>query len=104
MKMDLFVEDEAAGRSVKHCCDMFQVSRAAYYQRKTQTPSARAVADGELVEQIRQVHDDSDGTYGSPRVHRERSTCSSLAVRVAWVEDTQVWVRLLRRVASSRRT
>ena len=72
MKMDPFIEaEEAAGRSVKHCCDMFQVSRAAYYQRKKQTPSARAVADGELVEQIRQVHDDSDGTYGSPRVHRE---------------------------------
>ena len=72
MKMDPFIEaEEAAGRSVKHCCDLFQVSRAAYYQRKKQTPSARVVADGELVEQIRQVHDDSDGTYGSPRVHRE---------------------------------
>ena len=72
MKMDPFIEaEEAAGRSVKHCCDLFQVSRAAYYQRKKQIPSARAVADGELVEQIRQVHDDSDGTYGSPRVHRE---------------------------------
>src|SRR5262249_31316506 len=31
VRMDPFVEaEEAAGRSVKHCCDMFQVSRAAY--------------------------------------------------------------------------
>jgi transposase InsO family protein len=70
--MDPFIEaEEVAGRSVKHCCDMFQVSRAAYYQRKKNVPSAREVSDGELVEQIRQVHDESEGTYGSPRVHHE---------------------------------
>ena len=72
MKLDPFIEvEEAAGRSVKACCDMFEVSRAAYYQRQKHIPSARDVSDGELVEKIRQVHDDSDGTYGSPRVHRE---------------------------------
>ena len=72
MKLDPFIEaEEVAGRSVKACCDMFEVSRAAYYQRKKQIPSARDVSDGELVEQIRLVHDDSDGTYGSPRVHKE---------------------------------
>ena len=80
VKMDPFIEaEEAAGRSVKHCCDMFQVSRAAYYQRKKQTPSARAVADGELVEQIRQVHDDSDGTYG----HRGCTGSCSTGARFA---------------------
>jgi putative transposase len=72
VKLDRFIEaEEVAGRSVKACCDMFEVSRAAYYQRKRQIPSARDVSDAELVEKIRQVHDDSDGTYGSPRVHRE---------------------------------
>ena len=72
MSLDGFIEaEEAAGRSVKHCCDMFEVSRAAYYQRKQQIPSARAVTDAALIEKIRAVHDDSDGTYGSPRVHRE---------------------------------
>jgi len=72
VKIDPFIEaEEVAGRSVKHCCDMFQVSRAAFYQRKKQIPSARQVGDAELVEQIRQVYADSDGTYGSPRVQRE---------------------------------
>jgi transposase InsO family protein len=72
VKLDRFIEaEEVAGRSVKHCCDMFEVSRAAFYQRKKLIPSARDVSDGELVEKIRQVHDDSDGTYGSPRVHKE---------------------------------
>jgi transposase InsO family protein len=72
VRLDRFIEaEEAAGHSVKRCCDMFEVSRAAYYQRKRQIPSVRDVSDAELVEKIRQVHDDSDGTYGSPRVQRE---------------------------------
>ena len=72
MRMDPFIEaEEAAGRSVKHCCDMFEVSRAAYYQRKKQIPSARASLTPSWCEKIRQVHADSDGTYGSPRVHQE---------------------------------
>jgi transposase InsO family protein len=72
VKLDGFIEaEEVAGRSVKHCCELFQVSRAAYYQRKQQIPSARERSDAELMEQIRQVHDDSDATYGPPRVHRE---------------------------------
>ena len=72
MKLDGFIEaEEVAGHSVKHCCDMFEVSRSAYYQRKKNVPSARELADAELLEHIRQAHDDSDGTYGSPRVHRE---------------------------------
>jgi transposase InsO family protein len=72
VKVDPFIEAEAAaGRSVKHCCDLFEVSRAAYSQRMRQIPSARDLADAELVAQIREVHDDSDGTYGAPRVHRE---------------------------------
>jgi putative transposase len=72
VKLDPFIEaEEVEGRSVKACCDMFEVSRAAYYQRKKDVPSAREVSDAELVKKIRQVHDDSDGTYGSPRVHKE---------------------------------
>jgi transposase InsO family protein len=72
VKLDPFIEaEEAAGHSVKHCCDMFQVSRAAYYQRKQQIPSEREVSDRHLLENIRQIHDDSHGTYGSPRVHHE---------------------------------
>jgi putative transposase len=86
VKLDGFIEaEEARGRSVKHCCDMFEVSRAAYYQRKKQVPSAREVSDTELVEKIRQVHTESDGTYGSPRVHRELlrrgATCGRRRVR-----------------------
>ena len=72
MRLDGFIEaEEVAGRSVKHCCDMFQVSRAAYYARRQAIPSVRALTDAELTEQIRAIHATSDGTYGSPRVHKE---------------------------------
>ena len=72
MKMDPFIEaEEVAGHSVKHCCELFEVSRAAYYERKKDAPSAREVADAELTEKIIAVHTESKGTYGSPRVHQE---------------------------------
>lgn len=72
MKMDPFIEAErAAGHSVKRCCELFEVSRAAYNERRKAQPSARALSDAELTEKIRGIHDESGGTYGSPRVHKE---------------------------------
>ncbi len=55
---------------MSNACCLLQVSRAAYYQRQRAVPSARAVTDAELTEQITAIHTESKGTYGSPRVHR----------------------------------
>lgn len=72
MKMDPFIEaEEVAGHSVKRCCELFEVSRAAFYERRSGEPCARTVSDAELTVNIRQIHAESDGTYGSPRVHKE---------------------------------
>jgi putative transposase len=72
MKLDPFIEAEkTAGHSVQKACDLFEVSRSAYYQRTTGHPSDRARTDAELTKQIKAVHAESKGTYGSPRVHRE---------------------------------
>jgi transposase InsO family protein len=69
VRLDGFIEaEEVAGHGVKRCCELFEVSRAAYYQRRLAEPSTRELADAELVEQIREIHADSNGTYGSPRV------------------------------------
>jgi transposase InsO family protein len=86
VRLDGFIEaEEVAGRSVKHACGLFEVSRSAYYQRRRGIPSAREVADTELLAQITEVHDDSKGTYGSPRVHKELlhrgTTCGRRRVR-----------------------
>jgi putative transposase len=50
--------------------------RASFYtwragQAGRQAPSARARADGALTDRIRAIHQESHGTYGSPRVHAE---------------------------------
>ncbi len=72
MKLDGFIEAEkVAGHSVTHCCELFEVSRAAFYQRRSEIPTRRELDDAELLEQIRAVHKMSKGTYGSPRIHAE---------------------------------
>jgi len=71
VRMDPFIEaEEVAGHSVKRRCELFEVSRAAYYERKKDVPSARDIGDAELTEKIRTVHAESKGTYGYLRVHK----------------------------------
>jgi putative transposase len=72
VKVDPFIEaEQAAGHSVAHACELLEVSRAAYYERKSAVPSRRELSDAELTEQIIEIHAASKGTYGSPRVHAE---------------------------------
>ena len=70
MKVDPFVEaEEAAGHSVKRCCELLEMSRSAYYERRAAAPSPREVGDKELLEKIKLIHAESRGTYGALRVH-----------------------------------
>jgi putative transposase len=52
---------------------VFGVSTSGYYDFKAKGGqlSARAVEDKELTDTITQIHTDSRGTYGAPRVHME---------------------------------
>lgn len=52
-------------------CEVLNVSRSGYYAWAGRAPGGRARHRRELVEQIRQAHEQSSGTYGSPRVHAE---------------------------------
>lgn len=52
-------------------CDVLQVSRSGYYAWVGRAPSARRLRQEELTGQIREAHEQSAGTYGSPRVHAE---------------------------------
>ena len=81
MKMDPFIDAEAAGHSIKRCCELFEVSRAAYYQRRRNTPSTRAVSDAELLDKIGEVDAESGGTYGSPRECVRRCAHRGVAAR-----------------------
>ena len=67
-----FIEVEKAGdHNVKRACELLKVSRAAYYTQRIDQPSPRAREDAELTEQITDLHADSRGRYGAPRIHAE---------------------------------
>jgi transposase InsO family protein len=64
-----FVDDHRDTSEVKGLCVLVEVSTSGYYAWRSRGPSARAIADGDLLEEIRTIHNDSRCTYGAPRVH-----------------------------------
>ena len=50
-------------------CELYGVTRGGYYAWRDRSPSERAKEDARLVRKIRQAHQASRETYGSPRVH-----------------------------------
>jgi transposase InsO family protein len=67
-----FIEAEKqAGHNVKRACELLQVSRAAFYARRNGEPGPRAARDTELTSKITEIHADSRGSYGAPRVHAQ---------------------------------
>jgi putative transposase len=52
-------------------CHVLQVSRAGYYARLGRPESPRSARVSGLAATIRQLHHESRGTYGSPRVFRD---------------------------------
>jgi putative transposase len=52
-------------------CRVLDVSRSGYYAWLGRGPSQRAQANALLLEKIQEIHEESDGTYGAPRMHAE---------------------------------
>ncbi|MCL5668841.1 MAG: IS3 family transposase [Gammaproteobacteria bacterium] len=52
-------------------CRVYGVTRAGFYAWRSRGPSLRAEKNAALVQHIKQVHQASRGTYGSPRVFRK---------------------------------
>jgi putative transposase len=67
-----FIEAEKSRQhNVKRACELLKVSRSAYYAARGDEPSGRARQDAELAAQVKKVHEESKGRYGSPRVHAQ---------------------------------
>jgi putative transposase len=66
-----FIEDRRADYPVTIMCDVLGVSPAGYYAWRERPESRRAAANRDLVDDIKQVHRDTSGRYGSPRIHAE---------------------------------
>ena len=56
---------------VKTMCRVLEVSRSGFYAWRKRGPSARSKANAALLETIKEVHTESDETYGSPRIQAE---------------------------------
>lgn len=55
---------------VSGMCRALKVVRSGFYAWRKRTPSARQLRQQKLMEKIRQVYQEHDGRYGSPRVYR----------------------------------
>ncbi|MGI8610588.1 MAG: IS3 family transposase [Candidatus Dormibacteria bacterium] len=66
-----FVEREKAFYPVAIICRVLGVSPSGFYAWQSRPPSKRALDDAELTEIIRNIHRESRGTYGVPRVFAE---------------------------------
>jgi Pyridoxal phosphate biosynthetic protein PdxA len=63
-----FIEDRRADYPVTILCDVLGVSPAGYYAWRSRPESQRSVANRELVDDIKRVHRETSGRYGTCRV------------------------------------
>jgi putative transposase len=66
-----FIEDRRADYPVALMCEVLGVSPAGYYAWRSRPESRRSVANRALVDDIKRIHRDTRGRYGSPRIHVE---------------------------------
>ncbi|WP_259059048.1 IS3 family transposase [Salinibacter ruber] len=64
-----FIDFCQAAFPISVMCRVLEVSTSGYYAWRKRPPSKRAQKDAMLTNRIRQIHDHSRGTYGSPRIH-----------------------------------
>jgi len=65
------VSDHRAMYPVRVMCRVLDISPSGYYAWRKRGPSERSKANAVLLKKIKQFHKESDGTYGSPRIHAD---------------------------------
>jgi putative transposase len=65
------IEADRASFPVPLMCRMLGVSRSGYYEWRGRPPSKRSRKNTALTQKIREIHERSRRTYGSPRIHAE---------------------------------
>jgi putative transposase len=65
---------------IEDLCAAFAVSRSGYHRWRTAETCARVSKDAQLAQELREIHHQSRGTYGRPRLtialHRRGQRCS----------------------------
>jgi putative transposase len=78
------VEELRADYTVERLCRVLEISTSGYHAWKQRPPSARQLADAELLVKVRQIHADSRRTSGAPRVHRQLRRRGVRVAASAW--------------------
>ena len=65
-----WISDHRAAFPVGAMCRVLEVSKSGYYASLGRPPSARRRRRAALAAEVRAVHAENRGVYGSPRVHR----------------------------------
>jgi len=66
-----FIDSHREEFAVHLMCQTLQVSRSGYYAWRDRPPSERDRVNQQVVTEIREVHQESRQTYGSPRIYAE---------------------------------
>jgi putative transposase len=77
-------DQKAAGFPVRAACEAAGVSTSGYYdwrEREAAGPTERQVAEGQLVEMMRELFDEADGNYGVPRMYKALRTAGLVVNR-----------------------
>ncbi len=96
---------------IEHCrseypvgmmCRCLEVSTSGFYAWASRTPGPRACANAHLLERIREIHEDSLGVIGAPRMHEDltdegESVSLNRVARLMASAGLQGWPRRRRR-------
>lgn len=64
-----FIRDHADRWPIRLMCRVLEVSASGYYAWRNRPDSARVVANRALLADVRRLHGEHHGCYGSPRMH-----------------------------------
>ncbi len=64
-----FIRDHAGRWPIRLMCRVLEVSASGYYAWRNRPDSARVVANRALLADVRRLHGEHHGRYGSPRMH-----------------------------------
>jgi transposase InsO family protein len=95
-----FIEAEKAQFPVEKLCKCFGVSRSGFYAWRQRPPSEHAREEKRLGVLVREAHERSRRTYGSPRVHAELAAKGEHVSRkrvVRLMQDQELVARKRRR-------
>jgi putative transposase len=68
VKFEMVLKLQSEKMTVNICCEVLEVSRSGFYAWRGRPEAARTQENRTLVEKMREIHEESRGTYGAPRL------------------------------------